>query len=62
MPLQYMLNSEALERIRRAGKEELMGTPIGQLVGSFEEVRTVAEVVAQLKDEYTRTVAALPQL
>jgi NAD(P)H-dependent flavin oxidoreductase YrpB (nitropropane dioxygenase family) len=62
MPLQYMLNSEALERIRRAGKEELMGTPIGQLVGSFQEVRTVAEVIAQLKDDYTRTVAALPQL
>jgi hypothetical protein len=39
-----------------------MGTPIGQLVGSFQEVRTVAEVVTQLKDEYTRTVAALPQL
>jgi NAD(P)H-dependent flavin oxidoreductase YrpB (nitropropane dioxygenase family) len=62
MPLQYMLNSEALERIRRAGKEELMGTPIGQLVGSFKEVRTVAEVVAQLKDEYARTVDALPHL
>jgi NAD(P)H-dependent flavin oxidoreductase YrpB (nitropropane dioxygenase family) len=62
MPLQYMLNSEALERIRLAGKEELMGTPIGQLVGSFKEVRTVAEVIAQLKDEYTRTVAALPHL
>lgn len=62
MPLQYMLNSEALERIRRAGKEELMGTPIGQLVGSFKEVRTVAEVVAQLKHEYRSTVASLPTL
>lgn len=62
MPLQYMLNSEALERIRRAGKEELMGTPIGQLVGSFKEVRTVAEVIAQFKEEYARTVAALPTL
>jgi NAD(P)H-dependent flavin oxidoreductase YrpB (nitropropane dioxygenase family) len=62
MPLQYMLCSEALDRIRRAGKEELMGTPIGQLVGSFKEVRTVAEVVAQLKAEYARTVASLPTL
>lgn len=62
MPLQYMLCSEALDRIRLAGKEELMGTPIGQLVGSFKEVRTVAEVIAQLKEEYARTVASLPRL
>ncbi|HUR50761.1 MAG TPA: nitronate monooxygenase family protein [Mycobacteriales bacterium] len=62
MPLQYMLCAEAQDRIRRSGNAELMGTPIGQLVGSFKEVRTVAEVVAQLKDEYTRTVASLPTL
>jgi NAD(P)H-dependent flavin oxidoreductase YrpB (nitropropane dioxygenase family) len=62
MPLQYMLCADAQDRIRRAEKEELMGTPIGQLVGSFAEVRTVAEVIAALKDEYTRTVASLPRL
>ena len=62
MPLQYMLCAQAQDRIRRSGKEELMGTPIGQLVGSFAEVRTVAEVIAALKDEYARTVAALPSL
>ena len=62
MPLQYMLNAEAQDRIRRSGNEELMGTPIGQLVGSFTEVHTVAEVIASMKDEYERTVAALPRL
>ena len=62
MPLQYMLCAEAQDRIRRAGKEELMGTPIGQLVGSFSEVRTVAEVISSLREEYDRTVAALPRL
>jgi NAD(P)H-dependent flavin oxidoreductase YrpB (nitropropane dioxygenase family) len=62
MPLQYMLCAEAQDRIRRAGKEELMGTPIGQLVGSFTEVRTVAEVIAQLREDYERTVSALPRL
>jgi NAD(P)H-dependent flavin oxidoreductase YrpB (nitropropane dioxygenase family) len=62
MPLQYMLCAEAQDRIRRAGKEELMGTPIGQLVGSFGDVRTVAEVIAQLREEYDRTVSALPRL
>ena len=62
MPLQYMLCSEALERIRAAGKEELMGIPIGQLVGSFKEVRPVADVIAQLKADYTRAVDGLPRL
>ncbi len=62
MPLQYMLCSEALERIRAAGKEELMGVPIGQLVGSFTEVRSVADVIAQIKQDYRTTVEALPRL
>ncbi len=62
MPLQYMLCADAQDRIRRAENAELMGTPIGQLVGSFKQVRTVAEVIAQLKDEYRRTVASLPSL
>jgi NAD(P)H-dependent flavin oxidoreductase YrpB (nitropropane dioxygenase family) len=62
MPLQYMLCADAQDRIRRSGNEDLMGTPIGQLVGSFKEVHTVAEVIASLKDEYIRAVAALPHL
>jgi NAD(P)H-dependent flavin oxidoreductase YrpB (nitropropane dioxygenase family) len=62
MPLQYMLCSEALERIRRAGREELMGTPIGQLVGAFKETRTVAETIATLLADYEKTVSSLPRL
>ena len=62
MPLQYMLNAEAQDRIRRAGNKALMGTPIGQLVGSFTEVRTVADVITTMCAEYDRTVAALPRL
>ena len=62
MPLQYMLNAEAQDRIRRSGNVELAGTPIGQLVGSFTEVRTVAEVIASMTEEYDRTIASLPHL
>jgi NAD(P)H-dependent flavin oxidoreductase YrpB (nitropropane dioxygenase family) len=62
MPLQYMLCADAQSRIQRSQNPELLGTPIGQLVGAFKEVRTVAEVVAQIKDEYARTVASLPTL
>ena len=62
MPLQYMLCADAQDRIRAAEKEELMGTPIGQLVGSFKEARTVADVIASLKADYSKTIAALPRL
>jgi hypothetical protein len=57
-----MLCAEAQDRIRRSGNKDLMGTPIGQLVGSFKEVRTVAEVVAQLREDYAKAVASLPKL
>ncbi len=49
MPLQYMLNAEANERIRAADAEELLGTPIGQIVGSMTETRTVADIMADLR-------------
>ncbi|MGB8650688.1 MAG: nitronate monooxygenase family protein [Mycobacteriales bacterium] len=62
MPLQYMLCAEAQDRIRRSGNKDLMGTPIGQLVGSFTEVRTVAEVIRTLREDYDRAVASLPRL
>jgi NAD(P)H-dependent flavin oxidoreductase YrpB (nitropropane dioxygenase family) len=62
MPLQYMLNAEAQDRIRRSENEELLGTPIGQLVGSMTQTKTVREVVEALRAEYTRTVESLPRL
>ncbi len=62
MPLQYMLNAEAQDRIRRSENEALIGTPIGQLVGSMAQTRTVREVVDALREEYTRTVESLPRL
>ena len=62
MPLQYMLNAEAQDRIRRSENEALLGTPIGQLVGSMGATKTVREVVEALREEYTRTVESLPRL
>jgi len=59
MPLQYMLVSEAHRRIARAGRTELMGMPVGQIVGSMQEVRSVREVVYQLIDEYATAVERL---
>ena len=62
MPLQYMLNAEAQDRIRRSENEALLGTPIGQLVGQMRETKTVRQVVEALREEYTRTVESLPRL
>jgi NAD(P)H-dependent flavin oxidoreductase YrpB (nitropropane dioxygenase family) len=59
MPLQYMLVSEAHRRIARAGREELMGLPVGQIVGSMNTVRTVREVVYGLIEEYAAAVERL---
>jgi len=59
MPLQYMLVSEAHRRIARAGRTELMGMPVGQIVGSMTEVRPVREVIYQLVEEYAAAVERL---
>jgi NAD(P)H-dependent flavin oxidoreductase YrpB (nitropropane dioxygenase family) len=58
MPLQYLLTADAQHRIRVSGKEELLGMPVGQIIGSVTEVRPVAEVmrslVADAEDAITR--------
>ncbi|ACU71997.1 2-nitropropane dioxygenase NPD [Catenulispora acidiphila DSM 44928] len=59
MPLQYMLVSEAHRRISRAGRTELMGMPVGQIVGSMTDVRPVREVIYQLVEEYAAAVERL---
>ncbi len=59
MPLQYMLVSEAHRRIARSGRTELMGLPVGQIVGSMNTVRPVREVVYGLVEEYAEAVERL---
>jgi NAD(P)H-dependent flavin oxidoreductase YrpB (nitropropane dioxygenase family) len=59
MPLQYMLVAEAHRRISRAGRTELMGFPVGQIVGSLNSVRPVREVVYSLIEEYGEAVERL---
>jgi NAD(P)H-dependent flavin oxidoreductase YrpB (nitropropane dioxygenase family) len=61
MPLQYMLNAQAQERIRRSNATELIGTPIGQIVGSMNETKTVREVVERLVAEYEQALGRIPR-
>jgi NAD(P)H-dependent flavin oxidoreductase YrpB (nitropropane dioxygenase family) len=51
MPLQGILVADAEARIRHAQSKELLGVPVGQIVGQMNEVRPVREVVARLLTE-----------
>ncbi|MCO1655473.1 NAD(P)H-dependent flavin oxidoreductase [Pseudonocardia humida] len=62
MPLQNILVSEAHERIQRSADPEVVAMPVGQIVGRLNEVRPVAEVVADLLAEFDRTLDRLHAL
>lgn len=51
MPLQFLLTSEAIARFRAAGRWDLVGTPAGQIAGSLDEIRSVQEILASLRQE-----------
>jgi NAD(P)H-dependent flavin oxidoreductase YrpB (nitropropane dioxygenase family) len=52
MPLQNILTSEANARIARSGRSDLAFAPVGQVVGSMNDVRPVRDVMFQLVEEY----------
>lgn len=59
MPLQFMLTAEAVERIHRhaksTGNVDLVASPVGQIVGSMNQLRPVRELLAELKADYEAT-------
>jgi NAD(P)H-dependent flavin oxidoreductase YrpB (nitropropane dioxygenase family) len=59
MPMQFMLISDALRRINRAGAGALTTYPVGQIVGTMNQVRTVAQVIYDLIEEYVETMERL---
>lgn len=62
MPLQNLLVSEAHLRIARSDDPSVVSMPVGQVVGRMNEVRPVAEVMADLLREYGETVERLNKL
>ena len=52
MPLQYLATAEAQRRIGRSNNREFVGIPVGQIVGSMNEVRPVKDVIFQLVEEF----------
>lgn len=62
MPLQWMATAEATQRIYRharaggPGSAELLGTPVGQVVGQLNAVRSVSSVMNEMVHEYIDVV------
>ena len=52
MPLQYLATAEAQRRIGRSNNREFVGIPVGQIVGSMNEVRPVKDVIFQMVEEF----------
>jgi NAD(P)H-dependent flavin oxidoreductase YrpB (nitropropane dioxygenase family) len=65
MPLQYMACAEAQTRIMFAARKqgakarELVGMPVGQVVGRMTEEKATAEVMYEFIDEFVQTVDRL---
>jgi NAD(P)H-dependent flavin oxidoreductase YrpB (nitropropane dioxygenase family) len=59
MPLQFMLTAEAQTRIGRSGNEALAGSPVGQIVGGMNTVRSTRDVVFDMVEGAVATVERL---
>lgn len=59
IPLMWMVQAEAVERIYHHGNKELAGAPVGQIVGRMNEVRPVAEVIETMVRECRERMAYL---
>ena len=62
MPLQNLLVADAHNRINAAGDPDVVSMPVGQIVGRMNEVRPVADVIANLVSEYDEAVKRLESL
>lgn len=62
MPLQGLLVADANSRIQRHEVEPLLGTPVGQIVGSMNSERSVQAVVDDLTRGFETALARLNRL
>ncbi len=62
MPLQNLLVSDAHNRINASGDPDVIAMPVGQVVGRMNEVRPVADVMAELVAGFEEAVAALEKV
>ncbi|MBJ8345849.1 nitronate monooxygenase family protein [Antrihabitans sp. YC2-6] len=59
MPLQNILVSEAHQRIALSSDPEVVAMPVGQIVGRMNDIRPVADVMADLLAEFDAAAARI---
>lgn len=62
MPLQNLLVADAHNRMNLGDDPEVVAMPAGQIIGRTNEVRPVADVMADLISEFEETVARLEKI
>ncbi|HTI19731.1 MAG TPA: nitronate monooxygenase family protein [Kutzneria sp.] len=62
MPLQNLLVADAHQRISSSGDPSVVSMPVGQIVGRMNEIRPVADVMADLLREFDETLTRLDKL
>ena len=68
MPLQYMLNAEAQTRVHRysnvegSGASQLIGTPVGQIMGSMNSIRRSRDVIQDMVTDYIAATERISEL
>ncbi len=67
MPLQFMLTADAVSRIHhyasndKYNAKDLLGHPVGQIVGRMKAVRPTKEVIYEMVNEYVDTMAKMSE-
>lgn len=59
IPLMWMVQAEAVERIYAAGCEPLAGSPVGQIVGRLNAFRPTAEIMNSMMTECSQVLARM---
>ncbi|MHB1787282.1 MAG: nitronate monooxygenase [Acidimicrobiales bacterium] len=62
MPLQYMLTSDAQHRIAKSQNRDLVGIPVGQIVGTMNKVRPAKDVIFDLVNGFISATERLDHL
>lgn len=66
MPLQFLLTAEAVARVHRfareTGRDDLVTSPVGQIVGSMNELKPVGQLLAEIQAELDATKRYLAKL
>lgn len=59
IPLMWMVQAEAVERIYHHGNEALAGSPVGQIVGRMNEIKPTAQLMEEIAAECRSVLQAL---